>query len=171
MRNQLHHLLADAARMADDKPGVTYKDATLTYPALWREARAVAAGLRRLGLERGQRVGIYLEKRLETISAIFGISAAGGVFVPLNPVLRRDQVAYILDDCSCRMLVTTPERLAALGSEFGSRCPSLERVILIGAAPERTEGSFVSSIMTWRRSFTPRAAPESPRASWFLTGI
>ena len=38
---------------------------------------------------------------------------AGGVFVPINPVLKAKQVAYILDDCSVRVLVTTPERLEA----------------------------------------------------------
>ena len=155
MRNQLHHLVADAARIAGDNPGVTYKDATLSYAALWSEVGAVAAGLRRLGLKRGQRVGVYLDKRLETVSAIFGISAASGVFVPVNPVLRRDQVAYILDDCSCRMLITTPERLAALGEDFGARCPSLERVILVGTMPDAAAGSFELTAWQDLRGETP----------------
>ena len=46
--------------------------------------------------------------------AAFGTAAAGGVFVPLNPLLKPDQVAYILRDCNVRVLVTSPERLAAL---------------------------------------------------------
>ena len=72
-----------------------------------RLARASPAGSRALGLERGERVGIYLDKRLETVVSIFGTSAAGGVFVPVNPVLRPQQVAYILADCGVRVLVTT----------------------------------------------------------------
>ena len=45
---------------------------------------------------------------------MFGASAAGGVFVPVNPLLRPQQVGYILDDCGVRVLVTSPERLELL---------------------------------------------------------
>ena len=57
---------------------------------------------------------IYLEKRFETVVASFGAPAAGGVFVPVNPLLKPEQVAYILRDCNVRVLVTSPERLALL---------------------------------------------------------
>ncbi len=133
MRSQLHHLVADAARRSGDAPAVTYKDATLTYAELWRDVRTVGAGVRRLGLKRGERVAVYLDKRLETVTAAFGISAASGVFVPINPVLRQKQVAYILDNCGCRMLITTPERLGLLREELAS-CPSIEQVVVLGAA-------------------------------------
>ena len=80
---------------------------------------AFAAGLRQLGLERGDRVGVYLDKRIETVVALFGTSAAGGVFVPINPLLRAHQVGYILADCGVRVLVTSPERLELLRDELG----------------------------------------------------
>jgi acyl-CoA ligase (AMP-forming) (exosortase A-associated) len=146
MRSQLHHLVADAARRWGDAPAVTSKQATLTYAELWRELRTVGAGLQRLGLKRGERVGVYLDKRLETITAVFGVSAASGVFVPINPVLRQKQVAYILDNCSCRMLVTTPERLGLLREELAS-CPSLELVIVLGAAPASAGERY--AVTTW----------------------
>ena len=71
-----------------------------------------ASGLLQLGLARGERVGIYLEKRPETVVASFGAPAAGGVFVPLNPLLKPEQVGFILQDCNVRVLVTSPERFA-----------------------------------------------------------
>lgn len=147
MRSQLHHLVADAARRSSDAPAVTYRDATITYAMLWRDLRTVAAGLQRLGLKRGERVGVYLEKRLETVTAVFGLSAASGVFVPINPVLRQKQVAYILDNCSCRMLITTPERFRLLREDLAS-CPSLEHVILVGAAPASTGERY--AVTTWQ---------------------
>src|SRR5690606_5411480 len=101
MRSQLHHLVRDAAHLWSHSPAVTFKDATLTYAQLWRELLMVASGLRSLGLERGQRVGVFLDKRLETVTSVFGVSAAAGVFVPINPVLRPKQVSYIIDNCSC----------------------------------------------------------------------
>ena len=82
------------------------------------------------------RVGIYLEKRFETVVAPFGTAAAGGVFVPVNPVLKPPQVAYILRDCNVRVLVTSPERLATLRDELGT-CPDLRHVVVAGAAAWR----------------------------------
>jgi acyl-CoA ligase (AMP-forming) (exosortase A-associated) len=89
---------------------------------------------------------VYLEKRLETVAAVFGISAASGVFVPVNPVLRQKQVAYILDDCSARMLITTPERLDVLREDLAS-CRSLERVIVLGSVPPAAAEPY--SVTTW----------------------
>ncbi len=146
MRSQLHHLVADAACRSGNAPAVTYKSATLTYAELWRDLRNVSAGLRRLGLKRGERAGVYLEKRLETVTAVFGISAASGVFVPINPVLRPKQVAYILDNCSCRMLITTPERLELLREEL-VLCPSIEHVIVLSAAPDSAGEQY--TVTTW----------------------
>ena len=78
-----------------------------------------AHGLVDCGLERTERVGIYLEKRWETVVTSFGAPAAGGVFVPLNPLLKAEQVVFILRDCDVRVLVTSPERLALLAPGLG----------------------------------------------------
>ena len=88
MRTQLHQIVGDMAELRGDSPALTYKDDTVTYAGLWREVGAFAAGLRAIGLERGQRVAIYLDKGIETVASVFGTSAAGGVFVPVNPLLR-----------------------------------------------------------------------------------
>jgi acyl-CoA ligase (AMP-forming) (exosortase A-associated) len=135
MRTQLHHLIAEAADRAGAAPALTLKDTTLTYAELWREVARAGAGLRGLGLARGERVAVYLDKRVETVAAVFGTSAAGGVFVPVNPLLRAKQVAYILADCDVRVLVTTPERLAVLRPELDA-CKSLEHVVVVGEAVE-----------------------------------
>jgi acyl-CoA ligase (AMP-forming) (exosortase A-associated) len=133
MRTQLHQIVADSARRRPDSPALTYKDATVTYAELWDEVVAVANGLRNLGLRRGERVAIYLDKRIETVTSIFGTSAAGGVFVPVNPVLKAKQVAYILADCSVRVLITTAERLELLRDELAET--AVEHVIVLGEAP------------------------------------
>ena len=73
----------------------------------------LAGGLVRVGLRRGERVAVYLEKRVEMVVTAFGTAAAGGVFVPVNPLLKPEQVGYILRDCNVRVLVTSAERLRA----------------------------------------------------------
>ncbi|HWS31477.1 MAG TPA: acyl-CoA ligase (AMP-forming), exosortase A system-associated [Actinoplanes sp.] len=127
MRIRLHDLLAGAA----DSPALTYRDETVSYPELRREVRARGSGLGRL-LDRGDRVAVYLDKRIETVTAIFATSYAGGVFVPVNPVLRAKQVAYILADCDVRVLITTADRLESLRDEL-EQVKSLWQVIVVGS--------------------------------------
>ncbi|WP_433532678.1 acyl-CoA ligase (AMP-forming), exosortase A system-associated [Micromonospora sp. CA-263727] len=137
MRTQLHELVADAAARQGGAPALTYKDDTVSYGQLWRGVAAVGAGLRRLGVERGDRVAVWTEKRIEAVEAIFGASAAGGVFVPVNPLLRPRQVGHILADCAVRVLVTTPERHALLREEL-EQVKSVEHVVLLGEAGTAT---------------------------------
>lgn len=129
----LNELVAVAAERTPDAPALTYGAATLSYGELDAAVRGFASGLMQLGLARGERVAIYLEKRFETVVASFGAPAAGGVFVPLNPLLKPDQVGFILRDCDVRVLVTSPERLAQLGDVL-TQCPSLRHVVLTSGA-------------------------------------
>ncbi|MGQ0576439.1 MAG: acyl-CoA ligase (AMP-forming), exosortase A system-associated [Pseudonocardia sp.] len=135
MLTRLHHLLAHAATRTPDAPALTVcggpKAHTVDYAALWAGARAFGDGLRSRGVTGGERVAVHLDKRVETVQAVFGASAAGAVVVPVNPLLRPRQVAHILDDASVRCLVTTPERLAELAGELGT-CKSVELVVLVG---------------------------------------
>jgi acyl-CoA ligase (AMP-forming) (exosortase A-associated) len=143
MHTRMHDILRASATRHGGLPALTYKDVTLTYAQLWARATRVAGGLRRLGLRRDERVAVYLEKRLETVAAVFGASLAGGVFVPVNPLLRARQVAHILADCEVRVLVTSAERYALLRDEL-AHCPSLEHVVLVGTATGADERHAVS---------------------------
>jgi len=110
----LPELIARAAERTADSPALTYAAQTMSYGALQQAVAAFASGMVGLGLQRGERIAIYLEKRFETVIASFGAAAAGCVFVPVNPLLKAEQVAYILRDCNVRALVSSSERLALL---------------------------------------------------------
>jgi acyl-CoA ligase (AMP-forming) (exosortase A-associated) len=128
----LHELVQLSAQRAPDAPALTHGSQTHSYADLHQATSTFAAHLMALGLQRGQRVGIYLEKRFETVAASFGAPAAGGVFVPMNPLLKAEQVAFIIQDCAVRVLVTSPDRLALLLPVLG-QCPSLGHVVLTEA--------------------------------------
>ena len=117
---------AQAFAIRDDGEGITYGQ-------LASDIGRFASALSMLGVARGERVAIYLDKRPETVVASFGAPAAGAVFVPINPLLKADQVAYILRDCGVRVLVTTKERLQSLLVVLGD-CPDLKHVVVVGAA-------------------------------------
>ena len=161
----LHAIVAAAARTSPAHPAVTHGDETWTYAQLWDSCRAVAVGLRRDGLRRGDRVAVYLDKRLETVAALFGTSCASGVFVPVNPVLRAAQVGYILRDASCRVLVTTAERYASLRTEL-RQSESIEVVVVVGAdEPQADDEAY--RVRTWtelvaERDWPPREGSMEP---------
>jgi acyl-CoA ligase (AMP-forming) (exosortase A-associated) len=169
MVTQLHDILGQMAARQPQSPALTIKDTTVSYRALWEEASAFAAGLGLIGLGRGERVGIYLDKRIETVASVFGTSAAGGAFVPVNPLLRAQQVGYILNDCSVRVLVTTADRLARLGDEL-ERCPSVEHVVVVDE-DRPLAGGRGYSFRAWGSFVDTGDAPESKSIDLDLAAI
>jgi acyl-CoA synthetase (AMP-forming)/AMP-acid ligase II len=116
----LHELIAHAAARSPLAGKPTHSASTFDYEQLHAAVQGYAGGLVRLGLARGERVAIYLDKRFETVIARFGAPAAGGMSVPVNPLLKPEQVAHILRDFNVRVLVTSPERLQQLGAAWST---------------------------------------------------
>ena len=129
----LHDLPVLAARRTPAARALSHGTVSLSYSELHADIDACAAGLLALGVQRGDRVAVYLEKRFETVIASFGAAAAGAVFVPLNPLLKPAQVAYVLHDSGARVLVTSPERLALLALVDGGALRHI--VVTDSAAP------------------------------------
>lgn len=126
----LHELVQQSTERDEASVALSYGSSSLSYGQLQKAISGFASGLIGLGLARAERVAIYLEKRFETVIASFGAPAAGGVFVPLNPLLKPDQVGYILRDCNVRILVTSPERLSLL-QETLPACHDLRHIVVI----------------------------------------
>ena len=144
----LHELVSCGAARSPTAPALSYGAATLSYAELAVAVERLAGGLMGLGVARGERVGIYLEKRFETVIASFGAAAAGAVFVPLNPLLKPEQSAFIMIDCGVRILVTSPERLTLLLPVL-SLCTQLRHIVIteaVAAAPALAPGV---TLHTW----------------------
>ena len=129
----LPELIERSAAATPQSLALSYGTASLNYADLARQINEFSSGLIGVGLARSERVAIYLEKRFETVIASFGAPAAGGVFVPVNPLLKPEQVAFILQDCNVRVLVTSPERLATLQNVL-AQCPDLRHVVVTDGA-------------------------------------
>ena len=135
----LHDLIAKSAASAPDSIALTDGARTLSYRELYGQVMGFAAGLASLKLPRAARVAIYLEKRFETVVASFGTPAAGCVFVPMNPLLKAEQVSYIARDCDVQVLVTSLERLAPLMPLLRD-WPALQTVVVMGSVPDVSTG-------------------------------
>lgn len=155
MADLLHELIFDSAMRAPDAGALRYQGESLSYAELAENVDAAAGALLGLGLSRGERVAIYLEKRIETVAAIFGTSLAGGTFVPVNPILKAEQVAYIMKDCNVRILVTSSDRLQFL-AEALKDCHDLRAVLAVGKGGQDLHGVEVAS---WSDALRSGARP------------
>jgi acyl-CoA ligase (AMP-forming) (exosortase A-associated) len=130
--------LDDLVELGDgDRPAVSFGPETMSYAALRERVDRAARGLLRLGLRPGERVLVYLEKRIETVVAALAVSRAGGVLVPVNPVFKPAQVGYVAADCAAALLVTSVERhrtLCADPATAGRLAATLRQAVLIGDA-------------------------------------
>ncbi|AOF80466.1 AMP-binding enzyme family protein [Methyloversatilis sp. RAC08] len=140
----LNHLVEHAAARDGDACALRANGVEFSYTMLAQQVQACAHGLLELGVRRGDRVGIFLEKRFEAVVASFGTAACGAVFVPINPLLKAAQVGHIMRDSGARILITSAQRLAALGA-LQQACPALAHVVLVdGDAPgARSWMSFI----------------------------
>jgi acyl-CoA ligase (AMP-forming) (exosortase A-associated) len=161
----LHELIHSTTARTPAAVALIHRDRRLNYSELHAQTTGFAHGLMGLGVQRAERVAVYLEKRVETVVACFGTAAAGAVFVPLNPVLKPEQVRYILQDCGVRVLVTSRSRLAQLATELLA-CTELRHLILVddneiqGSVPLEAEVNSQTSTSGWQSLLgaPPRAA-------------
>ena len=129
---------------------VRHQDVRLTYAQLKLKVDALACGLMRLGLEPGDRIGIWSQNNMEWALTQFATAKAGLVLVNINPAYRRSELEYALNKVGCRALILSPafktsnylEMIADLAPELGHcepgllrshRLPALEMVIRMGA--------------------------------------
>ncbi|HEY0835670.1 MAG TPA: AMP-binding protein [Azospirillum sp.] len=129
----VHHLLTDTARRVPDKTALVAGTNRRSFAELDRDSDAVAGALRRLGVRRGDRVAIMLENSVEYVTAFFGTMKAGAVYVPVNPSIKADKLAYILDDCAVSVLVA-PVALARTVLPALADAPSVKGTLWVGPA-------------------------------------
>jgi acyl-CoA ligase (AMP-forming) (exosortase A-associated) len=150
MLDLLHDLVTRSASASPQAKALAYQKQSMTYASLADMVSRAARAYLELELRRSERVAVYLDKRFETVIASFGAAAAGGVFVPINPLLKPDQVAYILGDCNVRILVTSVERLRLLAPGL-HECRDLHAVIVVGG---KAEPAGELEIVTWESALS-----------------
>src|SRR4051812_25875305 len=116
--------LRGSASRFPEKTAIVAGGRRVSYRELEQAAANLAVELRRRGLARGDRVVIFLDNSPETVAAIFGVLQAGAVFSVVNPGTKLDKLAYILNNCGARAIVTEP-RLAPMASEAAKGAPSV----------------------------------------------
>ena len=152
----LHDLLMASADVRPDSAAIRHRSEELSYSDLAALTRRFAEALVAHGLLRQERVAVYLPKRKETVATIFGATLAGGVFVPVNPLLKPPQVGHILRDCAVRVLVTTAQRLDELSDEL-AHCTELRFLVVLDGEAQAPLAS--QSVTPWQAFLDAGSGP------------
>ena len=102
----LPEMFAQSAARFAERPLVDFMGRAFTYAALHSEARAFAAGLQRLGVTKGDRIGLYLPNVPIYVSAYYGAMLAGATVVNFSPLYTAQELAAQVEDSGTRLLVT-----------------------------------------------------------------
>ena len=141
---------------------------TLTYAQLGREVARLANGLKRLGVGRGDRVGIFLPMSQEAAIAVVAVSRIGAVYVPCFSGYGAGAVAARLEGCEARVLITADAfmrrghvvAMKQTADEAVAQSPSVEHVIVhrrTGAGIPWTAGRDL-----WWHDVIAREPPDCP---------
>jgi amino acid adenylation domain-containing protein len=124
----LHQLLDDAAGHAPGQQAVRFWNQSLTFEDLARRSTSLAHVLIEHGVRKGDRVGVFMEKSLEAVIAIYGIMKAGAAYVPIDRFAPLSRLGFIIRDCGVRHLISSQSSIGQL-QELLARGSDLESII------------------------------------------
>jgi len=127
----LQNFLEESAYKFPNKVALIHKGERLNYQQMDEKSNNVARWLRSQGIQRGDRVAVFLDNSIESVVSLFGILKADAVFLMLSPTLKTQKLSYILNNCQARALITHTSKLYVVSGIFGS-VSSLQFVIFTG---------------------------------------
>jgi long-chain acyl-CoA synthetase len=154
---QVESFLELTAARSPGKTALVCGGRRFTYGELDARANRLAWSLIAGGVERGDRVAIYLENSAEAVISIFAILKAGAVFLVVNPTTKADKMSYILNNCRATGLITDRTKLGTLSNAVADS-PHLQGVWVAGGMPG-------ADFVTTKRLFDLTAALEDSNLS------
>ncbi len=155
----------EQVRIRPDARAVQRGTTSLTYRQLDERSTHLASYLRALGVQTGDRVGVFCDRSTDLLVALIGVMRSGAAYVPADPGYPADRIAYMLADA----------QVAAVVTEDGlkGRLPTLEApTVLVDADWAEIEASVRHDLprrhpnpTTSPTSSTPPGPPGDPRAS------
>ncbi|MFE0148468.1 amino acid adenylation domain-containing protein [Nonomuraea sp. NPDC059007] len=110
----LHELIGEQAARTPGAPAVCYDGTWITYGELAGRAGAVTARLLAAGTRPGDVVGVCLERGPDLLPALLGVLGAGAAYLPLEPDLPPERLAYMIEDARARTVLTGPAGASSL---------------------------------------------------------
>jgi amino acid adenylation domain-containing protein len=110
MNYLLTHSIEESAKRFPEKDAFVFLNRSVSYRELDIQSNQVANLLVELEVKKGDRVGIYMNRSLETAVSIYGIMKAGAAYVPLDPDAPIKRTQFLINDCNINVLLTIPSK-------------------------------------------------------------
>lgn len=127
----VNNFLENSARQNPGKIALIAKEGRYSYRELDQMGNRIANALIAEGIEKGDRIAIFLDNSVEAVVSLFGVLKAGGIFLMINPTTKTEKLTYILNNCRATALIGSSGKLNVI-SEPCNNTPSLRNVFLTG---------------------------------------
>lgn len=144
---------------------LVFEEKSFTYQELDRLASRVANGLRGLGVNQGDRVALFLPNIPEFIFSYLGILKLGAIAVSVNIMFKTEEVSYILNDCTAKIVITT-----ASHCQYVADLPQLQQILI--AEGESDRGLSLTKMMACADSQmrSIQVEPNTPASIVYTSG-
>ena len=161
----VQNFLEQSAQKLRDKIALICSNERLTYGKIDEKANRVASFLANLGIQRQDRVAIFLDNSVESVVSLFGVLKADAIFLMLSATLKAPKLSYILNDCEVKILITHTNKLNILSGIFSS-VPSLKSIVFIGEK-DRIPRIETPSAISWSEIdfLNPQFAIRNPQSN------
>ena len=148
----LPKVLKEQADKIPDKAFLQFSyDDPLTFAEVNKAANQIANSLRELGVEKGDKVSVYMPNSLEICLAWFGILKNGSVMVPVNTAYVMDFLQYIIESSDSKLIIIAEEYMERLAN-IQTRIPLVDNVVVWprnGGDEIETAGYVTKKCMSW----------------------
>lgn len=140
----VNHFLEHSAERFSDKIALVHQDKKLTYGEIDIASNRIANALIEIGIERGDRIAVFMDNSIEAVISIFAALKAGAAFMMINHTTKTAKLEFMLNNSRASLLLTQQSKSDIVRT---IKCPSLRFVIMSGSQSfcARTEGNEVFS--------------------------
>ncbi|MCF7907335.1 MAG: amino acid adenylation domain-containing protein [Candidatus Omnitrophica bacterium] len=163
MEYRLPTLLRQSAKSQPFKVAIRQGEEELSYEDLNLLSDKLASCLVDKGLKVGDRVGIYIDKSIDAVIAIFGILKSGGCYVSLDPLDNSRRQTLIVKDCSLKYLISSSKKLPSLVKIIRG-IDSLEYIFVVDANKKESSRDWCDIKMVFKKEIFNSDVSISPRS-------
>jgi amino acid adenylation domain-containing protein len=155
----LHTNLSASADRYPENVAFRFAETEFKYSELDRRSNQLARQLQQCNVEKGDRVGIYLDRSLETAVAVYGILKAGAAYVPIDPLSPASRIRTIVESCDISCIVSAPNKVAFIMCS-AENFPALKYVLGCGPADKSdSNDSGKIRFISWSEIFDSNDSP------------
>lgn len=152
MHYLLQHLLMKSAKQFPNKTAVIYNKEKITYKDLDEVTNKLAVTLLENRMQRGDRVGVYINKSIPSIISIIGVLKAGGIYVPLDANAPFKRLAYIIENAAMKYLLTSSRKGDNVKQIFPENNPL--DVIILTDGLKKLKADLPVKVIRWEEIIT-----------------